>query len=465
MLSIRFACQSDAAEWHEVALQKFSRRLGVYSWELLEAGLQLRLRLDQGPWSDLVLLEADESGAAGRSIQLWQGVDGAAAGATVERLCGSLVNDSNPLGQGVLCNPLSLDVLNGWDAKHNTLHQRPTESHGFSTAKPPEVANLCHKRAVLGPLDCMKRQAKVGGNALAIQNQANAILEQQKDMPTIPPGIDRQEFLKEVAKHTMRDDWSCAAGPPKMNDEEMPGLRYGASLEIRPKLLVLPCPCPGGSFNKAWRDSSGSLQPSGLWARWPKADAEEHGLPALFPTNDGLQATGGSPSHESGESQPYSFNALGGALKGAVASSVGVGGMYHPGGEPYSADYGCLKGFKMSDGPMGGMQPGKRWWNMPDHTEVAIATPCPCMLGTFDGDLQPKVATKLQEALSAERGPPSDAWDHSIDDRYSLGVPKVPAWQTSSNLGWMAVLLATLVGRSQSLLGRERNQAVLKGFL
>ena len=38
-----------------------------------------------------------------------------------------------------LCNPLSLDVLNGWDAKHNTLHQRPTESHGFSTAKPPEV--------------------------------------------------------------------------------------------------------------------------------------------------------------------------------------------------------------------------------------------------------------------------------------------------------------------------------------
>eukprot|EP00913_Durusdinium_trenchii_P013110 g12306.t1 len=38
--------------------------------------------------------------------------------------------------------------------------------------------------------------------------------------------------------------------------------------------------------------------------------APEHGLPALFPTNDGLQATGGSPSHESGESQPYSFNAL-----------------------------------------------------------------------------------------------------------------------------------------------------------
>lgn len=27
-----------------------------------------------------------------------------------------------------------------------------------------QVANLCHKRAVLGPLDCMKRQAKVGRN-------------------------------------------------------------------------------------------------------------------------------------------------------------------------------------------------------------------------------------------------------------------------------------------------------------
>jgi len=277
---------------------------------------------------------------------------------------------------------------------------------------------------------------------MSLQNQANAILEQQKDLPPIPPGVDRQEFLDEVAKHTMRDDWSCAAGPPKMNDEDLPGLRYGASLEIRPKLLVLPCPCPGGAFNKAWKDSGGSLQPSGLWAQWPKPDEEHQSLPELFPTAQqpsGSVSTSGSIGSMGSMGSmskptdvlksPMSFNALGGAMKGAMANSPLAGGLYHPGGEPYSADYGCLKGFKMSSNPMGGMLPGKRWWNLPDHTEIAVATPCPCMLGAYT-DLQPKVHDKMSEALAAERGSPDDEWSHSIDDRYSLGIPKVPEWQT-----------------------------------
>lgn len=282
-----------------------------------------------------------------------------------------------------------------------------------------------------------------GSSTLAFQNKANAILEQQKDLPSIPAGVNREEFLNEVAKHTMRDDWSCAVGPPKMNDEDLPGLRYGASLEIRPKLLVLPCPCPGGAFNKAWRDSGGSLQPSGLWAQWPKPDEETSMPPAAPNAQTPSAGSGNSP----GDWQPLSFNALGSAMKGAMANSPLAGGMYHAAGEPYSADYGCLKGFKMSSGPMGGMQPGKRWWNMPDHTEFAVATPCPSMLGAYS-DLQPKVHEKMAEALAAEKGQPGDEWSHSIDDRYSLGIPKVPEWQTTSlrlnSVSFVAVMLAAL---------------------
>ncbi|CAJ1451497.1 unnamed protein product [Effrenium voratum] len=327
-----------------------------------------------------------------------------------------------------------------------------------------------------------------GGNALMAKQ--NALTEQLKDVPEIPPQINKQEFFAEVEKKTMKDDYSCAAGPPKMNDEELPGLRYGASLEIRPKLLVLPCPCPGGVFNKAWRDSSGNLQPGGLWAHWPKPETEEHtSLPPLFhepqPGSEGvgmdqlqskadLQSKTGNMKNKTGDmknvkssdlkkkvpsdtkeltsmvaDKPNSFSAIGGALKGAAGSATGVGGLYHAGSEPYSADYGCLKGFKMSDGPVGGMQPGKRWWNMPDHAEVAISTPCPCMLGAYT-DLQPKLHDKLDEALAAERGQASDDWSHTIDDRYFLGVPKVPEWQTAGSLRMgglgsaVAVLLAGL---------------------
>ena len=69
------------------------------------------------------------------------------------------------------------------------------------------------------------------------------------------------------------DDWSCAGGPPKLMGDELPGLRgnlilgsdrlrvrsdsrprtgYGASLEIRPKLLVLP-----GAYCRSHPASSG----------------------------------------------------------------------------------------------------------------------------------------------------------------------------------------------------------------
>eukprot|EP00439_Symbiodinium_sp_Y106_P081941 s323_g21.t1 len=286
----------------------------------------------------------------------------------------------------------------------------------------------------------------------------NVMLEQMKDMPAIPPGVNKEELLEEVAKHTMHDDWSCAGGPPKLMGDELPGLRYGASLEIRPKLLVLPCPCPGGYFNKAWRDSSGSLQPSGLWAKWPKPEVEDFvpkldfrnafrfsfqkqvqdvhtSLPPLF--HDGSGSPSGADSqvtpqqasspHDASKSDssftsnshddktPLSFNAMGVDIAGRLATAAGIGGLYHPASEPYSADYGCAKGFMKSNGPLGDMKPGKRWWNMPDHSEVAVATPCPCMLG------------------------------------YTVGVPKVPEWQAGGlRLGDMGCALVMLAG-GQSL--------------
>mmetsp|Transcript_1236 Transcript_1236/g.2819 ORF Transcript_1236/g.2819 Transcript_1236/m.2819 type:complete len:336 (-) Transcript_1236:37-1044(-) len=302
----------------------------------------------------------------------------------------------------------------------------------------------------------------------------NVMLEQMKDMPAIPPGVNKEELLEEVAKHTMHDDWSCAGGPPKLMGDELPGLRYGASLEIRPKLLVLPCPCPGGYFNKAWRDSSGSLQPSGLWAKWPKPEVEDvhTSLPPLF--HDGSGSPSGADSqvtpqqasspHDASKSDssftsnshddktPLSFNAMGVDIAGRLATAAGIGGLYHPASEPYSADYGCAKGFMKSNGPLGDMKPGKRWWNMPDHSEVAVATPCPCMLGPYT-NLQPQLHDKLTEALAKERGQPDDEWKHSADDRYTVGVPKVPEWQSAAGglrLGDMGCALVMLAG-GQSL--------------
>eukprot|EP00435_Cladocopium_sp_Y103_P048950 s478_g14.t1 len=100
-----------------------------------------------------------------------------------------------------------------------------------------------------------------GSSTLAFQNKANALLEQQKDLNLGLSGLT-----------ATRDDWSCAAGPPKMNDEDLPGLRYGASLEIRPKLLVLPAArCP-------------------VWAQWPKPDEDRLQMLGIMPR--GGQAQG-----------------------------------------------------------------------------------------------------------------------------------------------------------------------------
>ncbi|CAE7679300.1 unnamed protein product, partial [Symbiodinium pilosum] len=109
-------------------------------------------------------------------------------------------------------------------------------------------------------------------------------------------------------------------------------------------------------------------------------------------------------------------------------------------------------GFKKSSGPLGEMVPGKRWWNMPDHSEVAIATPCPCMLGAYTG-LQPELHDKLTEALAAETGQPDDGWKSSVDDRYTIGVPKVPEWQSAPGglrLGHTGAALAILAGGQSS---------------
>ena len=40
-------------------------------------------------------------------------------------------------------------------------------------------------------------------------------------------------------QHPRRDDWSCAAGPPKMSDEDLPGLR------VSPRATMGHGVCPG----------------------------------------------------------------------------------------------------------------------------------------------------------------------------------------------------------------------------
>jgi hypothetical protein len=83
----------------------------------------------------------------------------------------------------------------------------------------------------------------------------------------VPPGIDREQFVRDAAKYALLSDWSCVRGPPSGN-QLLPGLRYGASLEIRPELVLLPCPCAGGTRAPPQANDEGALGAGGLWTAW-----------------------------------------------------------------------------------------------------------------------------------------------------------------------------------------------------
>eukprot|EP00933_Yihiella_yeosuensis_P071930 TRINITY_DN80181_c0_g1_i1.p1 TRINITY_DN80181_c0_g1~~TRINITY_DN80181_c0_g1_i1.p1 ORF type:complete len:294 (+),score=61.82 TRINITY_DN80181_c0_g1_i1:57-938(+) len=199
----------------------------------------------------------------------------------------------------------------------------------------------------------------------------------------LSPKIDKQQLFDDAAKYALKDDWTCARGPPEMNGS-LPGLRYGASLEIRPQLIVLPCPCAGGRWAKPQVDISGVQGSNGLWAAWPSQHdivaAQNIGKAAS--DSDTVTAESGAAATDSSSAATNFFgivkNILKGQAKGLLGSDVDK-----PGSEPYAADYGCAKG--ISKDWKGKLLPGKRWWNMPRHGTVVVTTPCPCALGPWTG--------------------------------------------------------------------------------
>eukprot|EP00931_Biecheleriopsis_adriatica_P091098 TRINITY_DN64999_c0_g1_i1.p1 TRINITY_DN64999_c0_g1~~TRINITY_DN64999_c0_g1_i1.p1 ORF type:complete len:316 (+),score=58.70 TRINITY_DN64999_c0_g1_i1:136-1083(+) len=287
-----------------------------------------------------------------------------------------------------------------------------------------------------------KRPRKGGGGLQGMMaGQFNKMAATVATMPKIPKGVDKDELFDAVKKYVLKEDSSCVKGPPETNDQNLPGLRYGASLEMRPKLLVAPCPCPGGVFNKAWKDASGELQPGGLWATWPSPKFED-----ASKAQQELEANS-FPSKET----PSNFGLIGGALGGMAKDLLGE--TYHPGSEPYSADFGCAKGMTKGLGPLGDVDPGKRWWNAPDHVILPLETPCPCALGMYTG-LQDGVQKNIGKALTPASGAKGDdSWGNGD----LLAPPKVAKWQTLTgdlrlgSMGSLAVLLlAMLNGISSS---------------
>lgn len=88
-------------------------------------------------------------------------------------------------------------------------------------------------------------------------------------------GLDMDEVLNAAKQDALEDDWACMKEPPWSNDG-LPGVRYGASIEIRPLTVVLPCPCAGGTWNPPHEDDGGRLDWTGLWHE----PSEGHGTTA-----------------------------------------------------------------------------------------------------------------------------------------------------------------------------------------
>ncbi|CAK0906512.1 unnamed protein product, partial [Prorocentrum cordatum] len=196
-------------------------------------------------------------------------------------------------------------------------------------------------------------------------------------------GMDMKQLVDDAAQYALKDDWRCMDGSPSCG--ALPGLRYGASVEIRPRLLVLPCPCAGGQWTPPVANSDdGILQADGLWAArvpwrqqhrpshpagteedWLEADGQEgnpvvsaNPLMSIFSSFGAMGAKLGKQLRRLVAGTPRPTSMMLGSIVGKQLRSLVGNPKYYPGSEPYAMDYGCAKGpvSKAFDG----IQPGKR---------------------------------------------------------------------------------------------------------
>jgi hypothetical protein len=249
-------------------------------------------------------------------------------------------------------------------------------------------------------------------------------------------GLDMEQLLDDARQYALKDDWRCMDGSPSCG--ALPGLRYGASVEIRPRLLVLPCPCAGGQWTPPVTNSDdGILQADGLWAakvpwrqqhkpahsaeteeEWLEEDssaASANPLMSIFSSFGAMGAKLGKHLRRLVAGTPRPTSMMLGSIAGKQLRGLVGNPKYYPGSEPYAMDYGCVKGPVLKR--LEGMQPGKRWWNSPKYGTVIVTTPCPCALGAWTG----------MQAGPQVKPPALLAKDPLVDNPDK--AQEVPSWQ------------------------------------
>lgn len=263
-------------------------------------------------------------------------------------------------------------------------------------------------------------------------------------MPKIPAKIDKSALFDAAGNYALKDDWSCMKGPPTMNPA-LPGLRYGASIEIRPQLVVLPCPCAGGVRSKPIVDDGGVLGSSGLWASWKMPPGAA----------DSAIVSSSAPSKEQAKAATTNFTS---SIAGNAMETLGLSPPYYSGSEPYAADYGCFRGVHKR-GLSSKLLAGSRLWDTPRWATVVVPTPCPCALGAYTG-LQgpenkletPMPSMKDSPVNSTLENPPADT-GVGDDLQTDITIPnfvETPSWQQDSSMmmgdvGPAAPLIASLM--------------------
>jgi len=220
---------------------------------------------------------------------------------------------------------------------------------------------------------------------------------------------DKEQFYDAVADHALKDDWSCVAGPAD-GSSSLPGLRYGASVEIKPKLFVLPCPCAGGKWGVSPMNQSLVLDTDesvrfvhpGDIAQ-PAGHPQTHADNASQASDDELSAFSRKPR---GKTTSFNLKLIG----GRAMKQLSIRQPYQPGTEPYVADYGCAKGLHR-DFLSQTLLPGKRWFDTPDSAIIVVPTPCPCDLGIWTGlqsgpDMQKEATPPTSVPEWQEMAPP-----------------------------------------------------------
>mmetsp|Transcript_25922 Transcript_25922/g.56290 ORF Transcript_25922/g.56290 Transcript_25922/m.56290 type:complete len:364 (+) Transcript_25922:210-1301(+) len=209
-------------------------------------------------------------------------------------------------------------------------------------------------------------------------------------------GMDKDtmdQFMDDSKEYALRPDWSCVRGPPKLNPDG-PGMRYGASMEMRPQLLILPCPCAGGTRNASQVNLEGAFDGSnGLWSSWsPRVPSVETAANSSL-EGETKESASDLPKMQVQSASSFLASILrhqrvdstafaGYSASSAAKKALGRPLPYHPGGEPYAADYRCGDHIKKNGSAW---TPGARWWNTPAYGTVVVATPCPCAWGPYTG--------------------------------------------------------------------------------